>query len=395
MITTNDKTLCCGCGACAQACPTGCIAMKEDEEGFLYPSIDREKCVNCGKCEEVCPILQVDRKKENKEGLFEEPFAVGGWHRDQNVRNASSSGGAFSLFANEILKQGGVVFGAAMNGCVVEHTSAVNEEELAKQRGSKYVQSRIGTAYQQVKKYLEEGRKVLFSGTPCQTAGLVSFLGRKHENLWLVDFICHGVPSPKVFAQYLESLEKKKGSKVTAFSFREKDKGWKPSGLQLGTKITFADGTVLRKYPAFRDTYMNGFLEDLILRPSCYECRFKEVPKWGADFTIADFWGVNQAKPELNDGRGTSLVLINTEQGRKLFKAVKENFHGKKCDWKTATKKNPTLVRPARRPALRDRIFGELEELGYAKVARKRMSTGKTVMHKSFRILKGKVKKSD
>ena len=392
MIKITKKEMCCACSACAKICPVGCISMKEDEEGFLYPSVDEARCVHCGKCESVCPILRVDRADIMTEGLKAEPEALGGWHRDEKVREASSSGGAFTLLADLILEKGGVVFGAALVDLTVRHIAVTDREGLEALRGSKYVQSEVGDSYSQVKEYLEQGREVLFSGTPCQTAGLRTFLGKEYENLYLVDFICHGVPSPKVFREYIKSVEKKENAEVVDFRFRMKDKGWHPSGLQLGTNTTLSNGKEIRKYPAMKDSYMNAFLENLDLRPSCYECRFKQVPKWGADITIADFWGVTKAVPELNDKKGTSLVLLNTEKGSRLFDAGKTEFHFRETDWQTATKKNPTLVRPAKRPSLRDRFFPELEQLGYDKVAKKHLSFGTTFVRKSFGIVSGKLR---
>lgn len=387
MIKIVDKALCCGCGACAQACPTGCVAMRQDSEGFLYPSVDAERCIACGRCEAVCPILNADRRTPLTKAGREAPAALGGWIRDGAVREASSSGGAFTLFANEILRRGGVVFGAVLEGRAVRHAAARCERELSGMRGSKYVQSAIGDTYRQVKAALAEGRPVLFTGTPCQTAGLTAYLGKRDENLYLVDFICHGVPSPKVFSAYLDSIEHSEGSRITAFSFREKDKGWHASGMQMGTRVKLENGREIRRYPAVRDSYMNGFLEDIYLRPSCYECRFKTIPKWGADITIADFWGINGVLPELNDGRGTSLVLIHGEHGMGLFDAVRNAFNFRECDWRMATVKNPTLLHSAKRQEQRERFFEDFEAHGYDYAARRYMSTGKTAVRKISRML--------
>jgi len=393
MIAIVDKARCCGCGACAQACPVHCIDMRQDGEGFLYPAADAARCMACGKCERVCPILRADGASPDSGTVFEQPLAIGGRNRDEAVRQASSSGGAFSLFADRILAMGGVVYGAAMRDGHVVHVCAGNAEELAALRGSKYVQSAIGDAYSEIEGHLKAGRPVLFTGTPCQTAGLASFLGRPWDNLYLVDFICHGTPSPKVFAQYLASLEAREGSKVVSFSFREKDRGWHESGLQMGTRVKFGNGSEIRRYPALRDSYMNGFLEDIYLRPSCYQCRFKVIPKHTADITIADFWGINRVLPQLNDGRGTSLLLIHNARGKALFDAVSDAFEYRECDWKAATAKNPTLVRSASVPPQREAFFEELEARGYDHVARKYLSTPRTVVSKGSRIIGGKLEK--
>lgn len=393
MIAINDKGRCCGCGACAQACPTHCIDMRQDQEGFLYPMADATRCVDCGKCERVCPIIQADSPLPDPGAAFEQPLAIGGRHRDEAIRQASSSGGAFSLFADRIFAMGGVVYGAAMRDGRVVHVCATNAAELAALRGSKYVQSVIGDAYSEIEGHLKAGRPVLFTGTPCQTAGLASFLGKPWDNLYLVDFICNGTPSPKIFAQYLASIEAREGSKVVSFSFREKDKGWHESGLKMGTRAKLANGKEISKYPALRDSYLNGFLEDIYLRPSCYQCRFKVIPKHTADITIANFWGVNRVLPQLNDGRGTSLLLIHNERGKALFDAVSEAFEYQECDWKAATVKNPTLVRAASVPPQRETFFRELEARGYDYVARKYLSTPRAVVSKGSRIIGGKLEK--
>lgn len=391
MIGIDDKARCCGCGGCAQVCPAGCIEMREDGEGFLYPEIDAARCLHCDRCEQVCPVL---RAAEDGRGLpagSDEPKALGGWHRDAAVREASSSGGAFTLLARAVLSDGGVVFGAVMNGYGAEHAMAESAEDLAAMRGSKYVQSAMKDAYKYARDALKEGRPVLFTGTPCQTAGLISYLGSKPERLVLVDFVCHGVPSPKVLRAYMESVEVDSGARITAFSFREKDHGWHPSGLQMGTKVQLSNGRSIRRYPALRDTYMNGFLEDMYLRPSCYECAFKTVPKWGADITIADFWGVDKALPEMNDGKGTSLMLIHTPQGQALFDRVKDGFEYRECDWRRAVAKNPPLLRSAKRPAVRDRFFAELERYGYNGVARRHMTTAHTFFSKLSKLVGAKL----
>jgi len=391
MIAISDKGRCCGCGACAQACPRHCITMREDEEGFLYPTVDASACIDCGKCDRVCPIIRADSASTGGQAAFDQPLAIGGRHRDEAIRQASSSGGAFSLFADWIFAMGGVVYGAAMKDGRAMHVCASNRDELSPLRGSKYVQSVIGEVYSEAEKHLKAGRPVLFTGTPCQTAGLASFLGKPYDNLYLVDFICHGTPSPKIFAQYLESVERKAGSKIVSFSFREKDKGWQQSGLQLGTRARFENGTEIRRYPALRDSYMNGFLEDIYLRPCCYECRFKVIPKQTADITIADFWGIDRVLPQLNDGRGTSLLLIHNAHGQALFEAVKNAFEYETCDWKAATAKNPTLVRSATVPPQREAFFEALEAKGYDWAARKYLSTPKTVVSKASKIIGGKL----
>lgn len=388
MIQIKQKKDCCGCNSCAEKCPKQCIRMKEDTEGFLYPSVQIEKCVDCGICEKVCPILQKDflyhADTENT------PRAVGGWHKDSTVRANSSSGGAFTLFASHILEMGGIVYGAEMDENIhVKHIGVDSYDGLQKLRGSKYVQSNIGNVYSQIEKYLKQNRKVLFSGTPCQTAGLNAFLQKKYDNLYTVDFVCHGVPSPKVFSSYVQHLEHKYNDRIVAFKFRTKDHGWHPSGVQLGSgsEIITENGTRIRHYPAFRDHYMNGFSDDIYLRPSCYDCRFKCLPKYYSDITIADFWGVKKIDPELFDGKGTSLILLNNRHGFDLFEKTKGDFFYKECSFKQAIKRNQSLIKSVSWNPRRDNFFEDYEKLSFKAVILKYMTPFSWGLHKIMKIL--------
>ncbi|MCM1212202.1 MAG: Coenzyme F420 hydrogenase/dehydrogenase, beta subunit C-terminal domain [Blautia sp.] len=368
--------------------------MKEDQEGFGFPEVNVEKCIGCGLCEKVCPIL---RKKDfyiqSKEKA---PIAVGGWHKDEKIRLDSSSGGAFSLFAEYVLGKGGIVYGCTMTETLrAEHIGIERVEDLQKLRGSKYLQSNIGTVYQDIQRMLGNNRKVLFIGTPCQCAGLHSFLQEaipptlyktQYENLYICDFICHGVPSPKVFDSYIHFLEEEYQDKIVSFRFRNKDKGWKPSGLQMGTNVEFLHKTNKRFAPAFKDAFMNGFLDDVYLRLSCYQCEFKQLPKYYADLTIADFWGVKRVAPELHDGKGTSLILFHSEKGRQLFEKVKDNFQGKEVDFQAAIRKNKSLIRSAAWNPRRDRFFYDYNNKGFQKTWKKYMTAFSWAFHKIMKI---------
>ena len=387
MISIQKKTQCCGCQSCRQACPCDCIEMQPDEEGFLYPEVDREKCIGCDLCNKVCPIetaalIKATESKGN-------PSAFGGWHKDEEIRRESSSGGAFTLFAEEIIKNGGKVFGCTLDSDMkAVHIGVDNIADLAALRGAKYVQSDIAETYKEVKDALEMGRQVLFVGTPCQAAGLYSFMGNMpKENLYIVDIICHGVPSPKVFADYIKAEERKEGSKIIAYKFRNKDKGWSQTGFQLGTLSEYADGTSIRKYPAFKDKYMNAFLDDVCLRPSCYECSFKNIPKAYADFTIADFWGVDKVTEGLNDKKGTSLILVNTDHGKRLWDKVRDAFEYKEVVYEEATKRNLPLVKSAKLSPRRDEFFADYQSKGYEYVEKKYMSAAIWGWHKALSIL--------
>ena len=388
MIIIKDKQLCCGCEACEQVCPQKCIIMKQDKEGFLYPEVNQMSCISCGRCDTVCPINE--KSSEDRS----EPIAYGGWHKDNDIRSDSSSGAAFTLFAEYILRRGGIVYGCMLNEDMeAVHVGIESMDELYKLRGSKYVQSRINGVYEQIRTYLQNGRSILFVGTPCQAAGLHSFLGNSYENLYVIDFICHGVPSPKLFRAYIDDIEQKHGKKVTAYKFRNKDHGWNQTGIQLGTKISFQNGTDIRNYPAFRDHYMNAFLDNVCLRPSCYMCGFKDAVKYYADFTIADFWGVNHVSKKLNDGKGTSLILVHNSRANELWEEVSKNFYYEQVDFQQAICRNRSLIQSAGLNNNRNRFYEELDEKGYRYVKYKYMLALTWGIHKVMGMLKHKFRK--
>ena len=317
MIQITNKNHCCGCSACAQICPKQCIAMMPDSEGFCYPKINETICVKCGLCEKVCPML----KSQNMQGQV---HAWAAYCKEDKIRLASSSGGIFSLLAEEILEEGGVVFGAAFDGqMMVHHVAVESVRDLERLRGSKYLQSRIENSYADVKAYLAADRKVLFSGTACQIAGLLHFLGRPYEKLWTVDVLCHGVPTPTLWKNYLSEQNRAFKMPVGQISFRDKSQGWKK--YQVAWKV---EGGEIYRQPASRNPYMRLFLSNICLRPSCYDCHFKGFPRV-SDLTLGDCWGVEQHSPEMDDDKGTSVVIVNTEKGNTL----REKIAGR-CVWK-------------------------------------------------------------
>lgn len=317
MIQITNKNHCCGCSACAQICPKQCIAMMPDSEGFCYPKINETICVKCGLCEKVCPML----KSQNMQGQV---HAWAAYCKEDKIRLASSSGGIFSLLAEEILEEGGVVFGAAFDGqMMVHHVAVESVRDLERLRGSKYLQSRIENSYADVKAYLAADRKVLFSGTACQIAGLLHFLGRPYEKLWTVDVLCHGVPTPTLWKNYLSEQNRAFKMPVRQISFRDKSQGWKK--YQVAWKV---EGGKIYRQPASRNSYMRLFLSNICLRPSCYDCHFKGFPRV-SDLTLGDCWGVEQHSPEMDDDKGTSVVIVNTEKGNTL----REKIAGR-CVWK-------------------------------------------------------------
>lgn len=282
MIEIIQKEKCSGCHGCVNACPKHCITMHPDTEGFWYPQINKEQCIACGLCEKVCPII---RKNESDDHFTTKAMAA--INQDEEIRLKSSSGGVFTLIAEEIIKQGGAVFGAAFSEDFksVHHICVDTVEGLDKLRGSKYVQSRIGDTYKQAKAFLEEGKKVLFTGTPCQISGLYAYLAKPYENLYTQDLICHGTPSPMVWKKYVEYREQKAASKTQRMFFRHKQYGWKTYAVLF----EFANNTAYGK-TLHEDAFMKVFLSNICLRPSCYACSFKTLHR-ESDLTLADFWG--------------------------------------------------------------------------------------------------------
>ncbi len=307
--------LCTGCGACAAVCPVGCIHMEPDNEGFLQPVIRTEQCVGCDRCKRACPILGTHSRPDNETEVY---AAI---HRDEAVRSGSTSGGVFSLLCEWIFAQNGVVYGAAYDrDFTVVHCPVEKMEDLYRLRGAKYTQSRIADTFSQVREQLERGRYVLFSGTPCQVGGLISFLGKDYEKLILVDLICHGVPSPKVWRHYVDYRSGKDacGQKPEGINLRSKETGW--PGYSI--RFDYPDGQVYSA-PNSLDPYLRGFVGNLYLRPSCYHCSFKGSTRQ-SDFTLGDYWGVWSQLPEFHDGKGTSLVLLHTPKAKNIWKQVAE-----------------------------------------------------------------------
>lgn len=351
MIKITDKHKCCGCTACVNVCPKNCISMSADKEGFLYPVVDFVKCIDCGLCEQVCPVLRPVKNET-------EPLVYAAVNNDESVRLQSSSGGIFTLLAESVLDRGGVVFGACFDqNWNVVHDYTETKEGLAKFRGSKYVQSHVGNCFIQVKTFLDSGREVLFSGTPCQVAGLKNYLRKPYSNLFTVDLVCHGVPSPEVWRRYLQEAVcrvygiKKKNvinldEYISDISFRAKDKGWKKYNI----KIIFRNGKV-EMMPFFENSYMNVFLSDLSLRPSCYACPTK-LHHVQSDITLADFWGVNEIKPDIDDDKGCGLILINCEE--KLDFLYKMNCQLLQQQLERVVEYNPCILSTVNEPANRD-----------------------------------------
>lgn len=340
-----EKEKCTACGACTNICPNNSITMKYDEEGFLYPLIDKEKCMNCSLCEEICPILN---KPEQKNRL--QPKVYAAWSLDDQIRINSTSGGIFTEFARVILSDGGYVVGAKYNEShMVEHYIINDKFELSILRQSKYVQSKIGFVFRDIKELLDEDKFVLFIGAPCQTVGLLKFLGKKYNNLLLLDFICRGVNSPKAYLKYLESLKRQYNSDIKNIWFKNKMNGWN----QFGTKIEFENG---KEYYADRytDLFMKGYLNyNLYIRPCCSQCQFKGFPRY-SDVTLGDFWGVKLDNKSLDTDKGTSVVMIHSQKGEAYFNILKNKIF---CE-----ERNLEDVLPFNQCAIKSIVMGKNRE---------------------------------
>lgn len=312
---------CCGCGACRTICPHNAIAMNQDEKGFYYPQIDRTRCTGCGVCRNVCPM---ERNVTQDEAASPKPNFYAVKHRSDEVRMQSSSGGMFTAISDWILEQGGSVYGAAFDADFqVRHMRTTTKAERNSFRGSKYVQSDLGSAFLQVKSDLASGIPVLFSGTPCQVAGLNLFLMRVKadtRSLYLCDLVCHGTPSTKLWQSHLVLLSSQYKSSIKSYLFRDKNGGWRDYHISVG----FQNGSVVRDNRQVC-SYSNLFSMDLALRPSCYRCPFANLHR-PSDITIGDFWGIENSIPEFEDKKGISLVLTSTPKGHLLFQSVKNRL---------------------------------------------------------------------
>lgn len=351
-IRCVGKIDCCGCASCFNSCPVSAISMKEDEiEGVLYPAVDEDKCIDCGACVRGCPSLNSSNPVSGI--AHDNPDCYAAICNDEVIREQSSSGGIFSLLANKILEDDGIVYGAAFDDSwEVAHTRVVTIDELPKLRGSKYSQSKIALTYKKVKADLKSGRKVLFSGTPCQCEGLAAYLGKQYDNLYMVDFICHGVPSPLVWRKYVELRGYNK--QIASVSFRNKNISWEMYLLEF----VFSNSSKYMQ-DLHHDTYMRGFLRDLYLRLSCYKCHYRKHKRI-SDITLADFWGIDNVIPEMNDHRGTSLVIAQSNKGTDLLYHIDAKMV--KCDYEDVIKYNHSYLRSPAIHKNRDEFFKRMAE---------------------------------
>ena len=384
MIRIEHPEDCCGCTACASICPHNAISMKPDTLGFLYPEVDMEKCVDCGLCEKVCAFNNNYDTSLN----LSQPDVYAARHKDMQEIETSRSGAAFIALSDWVIEHGGIVYGAGYTDHFrVVHKRAVSKEERNEFKGSKYVQSDLTGVFRQVKADLKAGLLVMFSGTPCQTAGLNSYIGKKlRENLYLVDIVCHGVPGPFIWRDYLAYLERKHGDKVCWVNFRDKQLyGW--TAHHESFKFVNGGGKM---------TFTYTFYKHIMFRHSCGVCPYTNTRR-PSDITLADFWGWEKTDPTFNaDDKGVSLVLINTEKGRKLFEAVKDNMNIIPVKLENCLQPNlqhPSIIHPKRMAFERD-----YARKGFEYVMKKYGDMGwryrvRRILGKVKRIMKGVVRK--
>lgn len=365
---TNDQSLCCGCRACQQACPAAAISMEPNEEGFLYPVLDQTRCISCGACSRVCP-MEHRPPGERVRAVYALQY------RDQEILKNSASGGAFRLLADAVLREGGCVVGcrwAEGNRPVLSIADTAGQ--LRPMQGSKYLSSDTCDVYEQVKQRLENGQTVLFTGAPCQCAGLLGYLRKPYENLITADFLCHGMPSQQVFDAYISALESRYGAKVCDIRFRDKTcRGW---GMAFSFRYQKNGKERKRCNIGWTDPYQFGFIQGYFNRYSCYTCPFRGEPRF-TDLTFCDYWGVERRHPEIPSEKGVSAVSVNSEKGERLRDALDREGIWIATDPAGAAEENPALLRDAgeKIPALRDGIYAMIRREGWERVAKRHLRT--------------------
>lgn len=353
MIEIKNKQDCCGCSACEQICPVKAIEMKIDNEGFYYPEVNESVCVYCGKCKKICPVLNKGTENSNyKKVLICQ-------NKSLETRLDSTSGGVFSALANFVLEKDGVVFGAVLDEhFVVKHEGVTSAESLHRIRGSKYVQSRINDTYQQVKNYLNEDKYVLFTGTPCQVAALRSYLGKEYEKLLLMDIVCYSISSPGIWKQYLEHIEKcgkVKTNQVYEIRFRDKSK----YGYEY-TLMTFYDEKKRVLYASGPESnqMLRSFVSNTSTRPSCYDCKFKGTSRQ-SDFTAWDCYNIYKYDKALDDNKGSSHIMVNSDKGMKLLEELSAYLNYYEVDAQRAIESEPAMTECAVPGEMRSAFFDD------------------------------------
>lgn len=356
MIQRIEKEKCTGCKMCADICPQGAISFITDEQGFWYPKVS-ERCIKCGLCLKRCPSLNVHKKTEDN------PAVYSAWSKDDETRITSTSGGVFWEIASYFIANGGLVVGSRYGDDwkSAVHIIARNNEELLAIKGSKYFQSDTAGIYKVVKKELDEGKDVLFCGTPCQMAAMKSFLGKEYSNLYLMDFICRSINSPKAFRAYIDELEDNYKAKVIEVHLKNKKNGWQ----SLASQVRFENGEESIK-DKNEDWWVRGFIHnDLYTREACYHCQYKVLPRYNSDITIGDFWGINGQTVE-NMFKGISVLMLNTEKGRLLFEKCKDRFEYNVHSLDEVLPGNPALLKNPVRTSKQDKFFTLLKQHSFS-----------------------------
>ena len=376
MIHISDKAKCCGCLACVNACPAQCIVPRRDREGFNYPVANPDLCINCGKCEKVCPVQNPMEPREPIQAYAARSSAsttttakaanTTSTARTANTANSAnavtsartSSGGIFPLLATKFIDEGGVVYGAAFSpDLTVEHIEVTDKEGLEKLKGSKYVQSELYSAYEEIRDYLQDNKKVMFTGTPCQIAGLKKYLGNQTEGLFTVEVACHGVPSPGLWEKYIKAFEETHRCKIKSVNFRDKSQSWRHYDVVYEVEKTESaskERSTVR-VSAEDEIFISLFRQDMTLRPSCYNCPARNG-RSGSDITLADLWSVHKVAPHMDDDKGASLVLLNSERGKALFETL-EIEEICKVDPSEAMTENGGFATAVQMPQKREEFF--------------------------------------
>lgn len=362
-LPSKDK--CCGCSACYASCPVNAISMVADDEGFLQPSINTALCIGCRKCEKACPILA---PRNTREPIL----CYVARAKDEETLLGSSSGGIFTLLARQTIADGGVVFGAAWEypSCHVKHISASTNDELDELRGSKYLQSEMHDTFNKVKETLLDGKKVLFSGCPCQIAGLKSFLGNDYANLLTVDIICHGVPSTLAWDAFIKQREKESCEKISKITSRRYS-SWKD--LTIALQFTAPDKAYSKGFE--ENTFLIGFLKNYFLRNGCHQCYFRGL-RSGADITIGDAWGIEKHCQDFNDDKGVSVAIISSDKGKMTFSQIFESIESRTISFSDACNSNPTILGNYKKTWRRKRFFKLIKDMDFDSVISKINSSG-------------------
>lgn len=376
-----EKSKCTGCTACLHACPKNAISVCENDEGFRYPVIDQEKCINCGLCKKKCPVLNTKLNESINKCYV-------GYSKEDVYKNNSSSGGIFPLIADYILSEKGIVVGAAFDEkFYLKHIAITNKNDLNKLKGSKYLQSDLNNIFLYIKKNVKS-KKILFVGTPCQVAGLKAFLKNDCDNLFCIDLVCHGVPSPKLFSKYVDELEKKYNDELLNYNFRDKCTGWDNYSNTMQFKKH--KRSELQK----NNKYMKLFLSNVSLRESCYDCNFKLGNKY-SDITLGDFWGVSNYYPNMYNKNGVSAIIINTKKGQIIFDSVIDKIKYCECELNEILTENSSLKVSSKKPKEREDFFNNIsnfsiDDLEKKYVAKKKFY--KRILNKFKNIIIKKLK---